>query len=128
MKRYLSRILLVALVAGGVAACRMAPVMNVEDTQFLSEAPSMEAAEQTIKLAGAGLGWQMKTIAPGHIVASLPLRSHLAVTDIMFDRDSYSIRYKDSSNLKYDGNQIHSNYNGWVQHLQAAISSRSATF
>lgn len=128
MKRSTTRFIFALMLVGAVAACRTAPVYNVADASFTAEAPNLDAAEKAIKLAGASLGWQMKTLAPGHIVASLPIRSHLAVTDIKFDKDSYSITYKDSNNLKYDGGSIHSNYNGWVQNLQTAISAQSSTY
>lgn len=128
MTRYLTRVFAFLLIAVGVAACRTSPVYNVENAQFISEAQSLEQADKAIKAAGAGLGWQMKTTKPGHIVATLPIRSHLAVVDITYDRTQYNIRYKDSNNLKYDGTNIHSNYNGWIQNLQAAITAQSTTF
>lgn len=128
MFRTLSRILLVLLVAGGVAACRTSPVYNVEDAAFTADAPSLEAAATAIKRAGASLGWQIIDDAPGHLIGRLPIRTHLAVVDIRHDLDSYSITYKDSNNLKYDGTEIHSNYNGWVQNLSAAIQSQTAVY
>jgi hypothetical protein len=44
--------------------------------------------------------------------------------DIPYDRRTYSILYRDSVNMNYDGGNIHSNYTGWVQRLNAAINSR----
>ena len=38
-------------------------------------------------------------------------------------RKSYSIEYKASDNLRYDGQKIHSNYNGWIQNLDKAIKT-----
>lgn len=128
MKRYLTRFLVALVLVGGIAACRTASVYNVHDASFTSEAPTLDAAEKAIRLAGASLGWQMKTESPGHLVATLPIRSHLAVTDITFDQDSYSIIYKDSNNLKYNGSTIHSNYNGWIQNLQAAIGAQTSSY
>ena len=37
---------------------------------------------------------------------------------------TYSILYRDSNNLDYDGVNIHSNYNGWVQRLSAEINAQ----
>lgn len=48
----------------------------------------------------------------------------MAQVDIPYNAKAYSIQYKNSANLKYDGVSIHSNYNGWVQNLDRAIQSR----
>ncbi len=71
----------------------------------------------------------MKDIAPGHIEAKLPVRAHLAVTDIRFDTKTFSITYKDSVNLRYDPtkNLIHTNYSSWIQNLQNAIIVQAST-
>jgi hypothetical protein len=74
--------------------------------------------------AGASLGWQMHGVRPGLIVGTLYVRDHMAQVEISYDRNSYSILYRDSSNLNYDGVNIHSNYNSWVQRLSAAINAR----
>jgi hypothetical protein len=49
------------------------------------------------------------------------------VVDIPYSAKSYSITYKSSSNLNYDGTTIHSNYNGWVQNLHKAINTQLNT-
>jgi hypothetical protein len=128
MLRNLFRLLAVVAVAGTLAACRTAPVYNVENALFTNEAPSLDAAATQIKLAGSSLGWQVAEESPGHLVARLPIRTHLAVVDIRHDKKSYSITYKDSSNLRYDGTVIHSNYNGWIQNLQNAIAARTSSY
>ena len=105
--------------------CRTAPVFNVTDAPVTaSEKATAEDVKKAILSAGAGLGWQMKEVEPGHIVGNLFLRKHHAVVDIPYSKDSYSINYKDSSELNYDGTNIHSNYNGWIQHLDRAIQAR----
>ena len=107
-----------------VASCRTAPLYNVENASLSTPASaSVEDVERAIIRAGAQLGWQMSKQTPGHIVARLPVRSHLAVTDIRYTKETLSITYKDSTNLHYDAgaNVIHSNYNGWVQRLQNSI-------
>lgn len=128
MTRNLTRMVLVIAFAGVLAACRTSPVYNVENDMFTKTAPSLEAASTMIQGAGASLGWQMQDMEPGHIVGRLPIRTHLAVVDINFDTQRYSIQYKDSNNLKYNGTEIHSNYNGWIENLQNAITARSASY
>ena len=46
--------------------------------------------------------------------------------DIPYDSQRFTIRYAGSSNLNYDGANIHPNYNSWVQNLQRAIMSQPA--
>ena len=59
----------------------------------------------------------------GHIQGNLLLRTHKAVVDINYDHSKYSITYKDSENLKYDGTDIHRNYNNWVINLTNKIDA-----
>lgn len=111
-----------ALLAVG---CRTSPVYDVNQAQIVASRPvSMTEVEQTIRQAGASLGWQMVPKGPGNIEGTLILRDHRAVVDIRYDTTTYSIKYKDSSNLNYDGTNIHSNYNGWVQRLDNTIRAR----
>lgn len=105
-----------------LVGCRSNPVMNVEDAAIsLQDRPSMTQVEKAIIRAGASLGWNIKKIKSGTMEGRLMLRSHVAVVEITYDTKSYSIHYKDSTNLNYDGTNIHSNYNGWVQNLNRNI-------
>lgn len=105
------------------AGCRSAPVYNVTDAAFTvpQKTVSDEDMTRAITTAGRSLGWIMKPEGPGHMLATLHLRTHTAVVDIFYDRTQYSIVYNSSNNLNYDGTNIHSNYNGWVQNLSNAI-------
>lgn len=105
--------------------CRTSPVLNVTDAPVNATGQvSNSDVKKAIISAGAGLGWQMKEVKPGHIVGTLFLRKHMASVDIPYSSSSYSINYKDSSELNYDNGNIHSNYNGWVQNLDRAIQAR----
>jgi hypothetical protein len=68
----------------------------------------------------------------------LRIRSHTATVVIRYDKDDYQINYVDSTNLKFNpddlrkpgrrgqvipGPRIHRNYNIWVQELASAVSS-----
>jgi len=66
----------------------------------------------------------MKDVRPGLIIGTLNVRDHMAQVEIPYDRRTYSIIYRDSHNLDYDGANIHKNYNGWVQRLSASINAR----
>jgi len=118
-------ILLVGMVAMTIVGCRTAPIKNVPKMPISAHGASMEDIGKAIKAAGAGLGWVMKERSPGLITGTLNIRSHMAQVEITYSRTSYSIRYKDSSNLKYSAQDktIHSNYNGWIQNLDNSIRS-----
>lgn len=112
----------VLLATLSLAACAR-PILNVERQNFATAGTFDQRAEQ-IRRAGAGLGWQIDPVRPGLMRATLNLRSHVAVTEIAYDQQGFSIRYVDSRNLGYDGTNIHKNYNGWVTNLARAISQQ----
>lgn len=124
------KIFAIAFMMLAVASCRAATVYNVDNASLNAPKSATTAQVQTaIKRAGGSLGWQMRDIKPGLIEARLPVRGHLAVVDITYNTKDFSIKYKSSSNLRYDAadNTIHSNYNGWVQNLQNAIITQTST-
>jgi hypothetical protein len=123
----LRKIAFVAMISLTLAliGCRSAPVYNATDVPVnASEKATAADVKKAIMSAGAALGWQMKGDAPGHIVATLALRKHMAIVDIPYSTNSFSILYKDSTELGYNGSSIHSNYNGWVQNLERQITAR----
>jgi hypothetical protein len=110
------------------AACRTAPVHNV--VAPLAPAPgtrlSMDDVAQAIWRAGNRLGWQIETVSPGALRGTLKLRQHVAVVAIAHDTSTVRITYQDSTNLKYDGQEIHRRYNQWVQNLERGIQMELA--
>lgn len=105
-----------------IAGCRSAPLYNVERSSFnLSEQKSMSEITEAIQRAGTRLGWQMNVERPGLMTGTLNLRSHQAVVEIPYDTAGFSIAYRDSTNLDYDGTSIHKNYNSWIQNLEREI-------
>lgn len=127
MKSTAFRFVALIVVAFALASCRSSPIYNVESaTMGTSPTATLEGVTKSIKKAGAGLGWQMAEVAPGQLEARLSLRRHVAVVEIAFDTKAFSIRYKDSTDLNYDGTNIHRNYNGWVQNLERAILAQTS--
>ena len=127
MKRHFLGIILVSIVTLFLAGCpRQALVYNVRDAPVVASVDqySMNDIKKAIMRAGAGLGWNIREVAPGQLEGTLHLRKHMALVDIPYSRDSYSIIYKDSDNLRYDGEKIHGNYNGWIQNLDKAIKTQ----
>ncbi|CAC9601454.1 hypothetical protein BHECKSOX_1110 [Bathymodiolus heckerae thiotrophic gill symbiont] len=115
------KISIIAVTLALLVGCGTAPVRNVDSAMIPGEV-SISNVEKAIVRAGSGLGWMMSKKSDGHILGKLALREHLAVVDITFDKKSYSIKYVNSSNLKYSGGKIHTNYNGWIENLEKAIN------
>jgi hypothetical protein len=108
-----------------VAGCTSKPIYNVESSPVTTpKAASLDQVSRAIVRAGASLGWQMAQQAPGKITGTLMLRDHKAVVDVSFDTKTYSIAYKDSANLGYNGTEIHRNYNSWIQNLDRHIQAQ----
>jgi uncharacterized lipoprotein NlpE involved in copper resistance len=124
MNRKLIITLAIAVVTLALAGCpHQAPVYNVNNATVVTNVNnvSSEQVRQAIIRAGGGLGWIITEVGPGELEGTLNLRSHTAKVSIPYSTKSYSIIYKDSVDLDYNGETIHSNYNGWVQNLQKAI-------
>jgi len=106
--------------------CRNENIRNIENEPVIvtSKGISLEKTTKAIQQAGISRGWSMRLVKPGHIEATLNLRKHMAKVDINYTTKSYSITYKDSAELGYDGTQIHKNYNSWVNNLDISIKQK----
>lgn len=119
--------IVILLIAGlALSACTAPPIYNIK-SDYMAAPPNvtLEQVAGAIKRAGIGLGWQMIDKGPGEIEGRLNLRDHVAIVKITFDARNFSIFYKDSTNLNYDGTRIHRNYNGWIQNLEKAILAQT---
>lgn len=126
MKNILKLFMLLAVVVA-FAGCRTAPVYNVDHASVVSATGKplkMTQIREAIIRAGGGLGWVMKEDKRGHLIGTLNVREHMAKVGITYTPKYFSITYLDSKNLKYDGTNIHTNYNGWIQRLQQHISAQ----
>ena len=122
-----SILLLVGASLVALAGCRTAPIYDVIGAPVVTTKPAtMETVRSAITQAGIGLGWRMETQGPGTIRGVLDLRTHHAVVEVTYDTKTYNIKYKDSTNLDYNGTSIHKNYNGWVENLDKAIRMQLA--
>jgi len=108
------------------AGCTIAPIYNVPNAPVSTSKPNanLDDVGKAIVRAGTALGWNMQVTKPGQILGTLNLRSHEAIVDVNYSQTSYSINYKDSKNLNYDGTNIHKNYNGWIQNLDRGIKAQ----
>jgi len=146
MKTRYFLVVLLSLILATMTGCRTSPVYNVQDHSVTTNIKNHtnDDVRKAIIRAGAGLGWNMNADKPGHVTGTLHLRKHVAVVDITYDLNKYSIAYKDSTNLDYvaagqettdaSGNAyvndtaiIHSNYNGWIENLDRGIQAQLST-
>jgi hypothetical protein len=128
MKKITSlKIIILATTLLLLIGCRSNPVVynvNAPVLTYGQTKPTLEQVEKEIVVAATSLGWSVKRVEPGKVTATLLVRQHRAVVDIGFTVDNFNITYSDSENLKYDGTNIHSNYNRWIKRLENTISTR----
>lgn len=113
-----------------LTGCTTARIVNI-DRAPIPEARSGELTTgevgSAIFKAAKAVKWQPHSKKTGHIVATRNYRTHQAAVDILYSPKSYSIRYRSSVNLKYDGSSIHRTYNAWVSELTQAINAEIAS-
>ncbi len=89
---------------------------------------TIEQARAAIVQAAAARQWTLSEVDPGHFVATVHVRTHMAQVDITYSTEHYSIKYKNSDDLLYNGSEIHRNYNKWVKILQNEINKALAKY
>ena len=108
----------------GCRSMRIVPVVNIQNSTIEVNGKYSKAdVKKAIITAVKGQGWGIQNKKGNHIVAVLFVRQIKATIDIRFNTKSYSINYKNSSNLSYDGTNIHRNYNTWIQNLDNRIQA-----
>lgn len=125
-------------IASMQASAQRQPVPVINHENMLVENSSgkkltPEKVKQAILAAPAPRPWQFSEPGPGRLIATLHVRGkHTIVTEITYSGDQYSIRYKDSVNMKYSPGGpnglglIHPFYNQWVEELRSAIRTQLA--
>jgi len=129
--RALKQLVFLLLIIVVFAGCRTgSPVFNVEEATINTVSGKEPALEDVSRaIVSAGGNWNMQIVKPGHIVATLHNRQHMAQVDIQYTTKGYSITRKDSAELQYDAEKgtIHDGYNRWVQRLDSNIRTRLNT-
>lgn len=117
---------LIALAAAAAVGCTGRPVVNVQDSpvEYVGRPPTLADVERAILRAGQAEGWKMEPVRPGLIMGTRTWSTHTAVVEVTHTTKAYSIKYKDSKNLGYDGANIHRNYNHYVQELDKGIRAQ----
>ena len=125
MKRYVLvlAVLVFAFASPGLAA-RNAPIQSYGNAN-LSSYGAFTAAQvgDAIIRGGASIGWQMNKVSPELITATVTERRHSVTVEIQYSAKEYTIRYRDSVNMRAEGGTIHSSYHRWVERLQRNIDA-----
>ena len=120
-------VMAICIVGVSIFGCsRSRPIMNIDNNTIPSlndgSSMSLEVVKNAILTACGRRGWTTKVKDGNVIEANVVVREHQATIEIPFSQNSYSIVYKDSEGLRYQGSgTIHKNYNGWITMLSASI-------
>lgn len=124
----LAMVVFSALLLIGLAACaRTMPVYNVGSMPVETGSGAQLSADQVrdaIIEAAHTKGWFVQPESDNRLIATVHVRTHMAEVEIAYSPTEYSISYKDSDNLLYNGSDIHRNYNKWVQLLEVRINEK----
>ena len=105
----------------------MHPVYNVTNRPIVpsgGKPKTLEEVKAAILEAGKARRWTMTEIEPGHLEATVRPGGRVAVVDIKYSTTSYSISYKRTEGVEYDGTKIYGRYNTWIENLQQEIDKR----
>ncbi len=85
---------------------------------------STKQVREAIIDAARSLTWVPKDESPNTIRASIHVRTHRVIVDILYDKTAYTIKYVSSTNMDATPEgKIHPNYNNWVIRLADTIES-----
>jgi len=96
------------------------------DNLPVTNAKGEPAADAQLKAAviqgAAARGWTLSDVRNDRAVANIQVRGkHTVTIDVLWAAGQVTVKYKDSVNMNYSGNEIHPNYNAWVQNLVDSI-------
>lgn len=103
-----------------------APVLNVSHVPVAGVPAGVDPTayvHDAILRAVRSRGWTVAGEAPGVVTATVAKEGISATVDIPFTATDFSIVYRDSTGLKYDGTTVHKRYNHWVDRLRASIAA-----
>lgn len=126
MKRSFLRALPVFLVFLLVAACateQMHKVDNVDYGYYTKKSLTMEKVRATVERTAMRNGWRLSDQKEGSFIGKREWGGgkHNIVVAVIYDLRKFSIDYRDSHQMKYDGSRIHNSYNRMVQKLEEDI-------
>lgn len=124
----LTGIVLISL-CGSVEA-RTQPVYDIIEKPIQTgsgQIPTMDQVGEALASAARQKGWSVAEVEEGYLTAQIDVRQHFAAIDIRYTSQTYSIIYRDSEVLKYDGTKIHRNYNKWIKLIEQIADQNLAS-
>ena len=117
------RALLVAVtLALASAGCAMTmPMPNYDHQNITQFRRSTDEVGAAIERALVSRNWVVTARRPGELDASLVGPEFRADITIPYSATTYSLRYRESQGLDYDGENIHRHYNNWLNNLTISI-------
>lgn len=117
--------LIILVLTSSAHARSVVPIINHDTVPVSSSSGSkitLSQVRQAFIIGGAKDGWIFSDLGENQMIGRLVVRNkHTVAVTIRYDVKSYSVEYKDSSNMKYelkvDSAYIHPFYNKWVDNL-----------
>jgi len=111
-----------------VGACS-ASIRKVESESYgwgPQKGVTLAQVQSVIENVTRSEGWELSNIQPGSFTARRAWggNKHSIAVDVIYDTRTFSIRYKDSKMMGYDGSSIHHTYNNMVQALEDKIKEK----
>ncbi|ODN42760.1 hypothetical protein [Piscirickettsia litoralis] len=115
------KLLLIATLVAVVAGCSTT-LYNVNNHPVPNSITSPQM-KKAILTAGGQIGWKMTEVKPGLIKATYAQGKHLAVVNIKYSTQSFSITRANSAGFEYDAKNstIRRHYNWWISNLEKKI-------
>lgn len=115
-----------------IAAACTKPIYKVEASSYgwgPQKGVTLAQMRSTIEKTARDLGWELSDVRPGSFTAKRDwgARKHNVVVAVVYNEKNFSIRYKDSVNMSYDGSSIHHTYNDMVSTLKDHIKTNVST-
>ncbi len=123
----LSVLVLLTFAMGCRPGAQVVNLQNLTITTASQQAMSQESVRKAIVAGCVTAGWTAREVSAGNIEAQILVRGkHSVAVDIPYTTSTYSILYKSSSNMEYNGasETIHPNYNSWVNNLRNSIDKQ----
>jgi hypothetical protein len=116
------KLLIAMTLALASASCAMTmPIPAYDDIRIGQYRRDAEQVGLAIERALVSRNWVVTARRPGELDATLVGPAFRADITIPYSQSRYSLRYRDSHGLDYDGANIHRHYNNWMNNLRISI-------
>lgn len=126
----MKNILILVLILVSLTGCKKTVTLrdyNSISLPSIKQSLTTKDVEVAVLRGAVAKGWNTEKLKEGEILATLNVRAHQLVVLIEYDDKTFSVKYKDSTNLHYNRatNTIHRQYVNWTDNLISAIKTYS---